>query len=1104
MIKRALYIFCLISPTILLAGETGKITGRITDSQTGNPLIGVNILFQGMNIGTSTDELGDYILINIPAARYTITASYIGYKSINMTDVVINADRTTVVDFQMEISAVEGQEIVVHAERPVIVKDQTASTITLDEQAFSDMPVNTFEDALVTMAGVVQNENSNSGIHFRGGRSGEITYMVDGFVVEDALYGGMGLDISRDAISELSVITGAFNAEYGEATSGVINIVTKEGDANYHFKIRGVTDNLVNSTTTDRDLTRREISVSGPLLPFAKNLGNFFMSFDRMNTKTSLWKNTLPSNVWKDVNDDEIMGNWVDLNEDGIEDVNEVDTLAWADIDLDGFAEPLKKGAIETTGTFRNQDRFSGKIVLKPISNLKITAGLNSFVSKSRGFSMSYRQVAERYSTNWGATQDFHVKATYTLSKNMFASLRFQDFKTESWTGYSPLLKGDHNLESSLIPIPAAWDGYVPDAITPGDDWLWLGYYAEPYADLNGDGVWSRYSAEYWDDVNGNGYWDGDETFSDWNEDGIWDVYNWTDSNNDGEWSIGEAILPDEFWDVQTGGVSTDPDNYSWGVDPQLREGDAYDNTSNYEFYGRYNIYNAYGDSIREGISTYQNFQWYKSNYKTRGGDLTWQVNKMHQVKAGFESREYDVAEFYGSGIGGGYFGNSSNPSIIIYNHKPSSMNAYIQDKIEYKDLVINVGLRLDKLNPNSTYPDPNRNLGYYYTDNGQEVWIDNISSAGANLDDLEWGYLHTDADGNLIYDNNGNLSGDHAPAADVKSQLSPRLGIGYPISDKIAFHFSYGHFYQFPNLDYMFNYGNYNGDSMIPPGWSDGANAQAQNLNFYGNSLYPFPYNISDWYIPTVGSPNVKPQRSVQYEFGLRSYIGMKYVLSTTVYYKDMFDYASSQIYDADPTQFAIYENIDYANSRGFEIALNKVFRNNYSWYMNYTLSRAEGNAPNSSYHWDVAYLSSVYGWRDYNRTFTMSWDQTHSMNMGFDYKHPKGIGINIIGNMGSGLPYTPTDSRGRPIDEPYSGRMPATSKFDMKAYYDQTMGKYKVRFFADVTNLFDKQNVLNVFSNSGQPDVSLNPNTSPMWAWRPYFFGAPRHIEIGFTVGL
>ena len=105
MIKRALCILWIISQTLLLGGETGKITGRITDSQTGDPLIGVNILFQDMNIGTSTDASGDYILINIPAARYTITASYIGYRSVTVTDVVINADRTTVVDVQMEVSS---------------------------------------------------------------------------------------------------------------------------------------------------------------------------------------------------------------------------------------------------------------------------------------------------------------------------------------------------------------------------------------------------------------------------------------------------------------------------------------------------------------------------------------------------------------------------------------------------------------------------------------------------------------------------------------------------------------------------------------------------------------------------------------------------------------------------------------------------------------------------------------------------------------------------------------------------------------------------------------------------------------------------------------
>jgi outer membrane cobalamin receptor len=100
------------------------------------------------------------------------------------------------------------------------------------------MPVNNISEVLSTMAGVVQNHGGNyivgGGYHFRGGRSSEITYLVDGFVVENALYGDMGMGISRNAISEISMITGAFNAEYGEATSGVINIVTKEGNQIIH------------------------------------------------------------------------------------------------------------------------------------------------------------------------------------------------------------------------------------------------------------------------------------------------------------------------------------------------------------------------------------------------------------------------------------------------------------------------------------------------------------------------------------------------------------------------------------------------------------------------------------------------------------------------------------------------------------------------------------------------------------------------------------------------------------------------------------------------------------------------------------------------------
>jgi len=1096
--KKRIFFFTFLS--FLFAGDTGKITGKITDNTSGESLIGVNVVLITTTMGTATNKDGDYSIIHIPAAKYTVSATYIGYKTVVVRDVIINANHTTKLNFSMEISAIEGDEITVEAERPIIVRDQTATTITMEEEKLNNMPINSFQDAMTTMAGVVENENSESGIHFRGGRTGEVTFLVDGFVVEDALYGEMGMDISQSAISELSVITGAFNAEYGEAMSGVVNIVTKEGRSDYSWNVRGVTDNFLNTEINDWDQSRIEGSLSGPLLPFNPDLATFFISADRLNTRTSLWKNKLPFDVWKDVNDDGIDGNWVDLNEDGIEDVNEVDTLAMSDINLDGMPDMLSAGNIEETGAYRLRDRYNAKLVLRPVSKLKLTLGYNQFSEESKSFSMSYRQLPDRSGIDFDLSSDLQIKASYAVSENMYITARYQDHKTESWNGYEPLLNPNHELESKIINIPEGWDGYTPETVPAGEDYLWLGYYAEPFADMNGDGVWSVYSTEWWNDENGNGVWDNNEPYSDWNNDSTWNVYNWSDDNGNNIWDSGEAILSDEYWDIQSGATSTNPGNYDWGVDARLREGDAYDNTSNYEFYGRYNIYNIYGDSIREGVSTMHDYTWYKSNYNSVGGDLTWQVNKQHQIKAGFEQKKYDLARFAAYGIGGGYFGNSGDPSFIMYEHQPESQSWYIQDKIEYNDVVVNIGLRMDKLDPKSNYPDPTRELGYYYSDGSETVWIepsDVGSLTDENANNLEWGYLNRDDSGTIT-------GGTPAPDAEIKSQFSPRLGIGYPITDKVAFHFSYGHFYQFPDLYYMFNYGNQEGNGIMAPGWSGNANTMAQNNNLYGNSLFPFPYNLSDWYIPEVGSPNVSPQRSVQYEMGLRAWIGKHYVVSTTLYYKDLFDYAASRIYDADPQQYAVYENMDYANSRGFEISLEKLFSNNYSWYLNYAMARAEGNAPNSSYHWDVAYLESVYGWRDYNRTFTMDWDQTHTINLGIDYQHPKGFGINILGNVGSGLPYTPTDSRGRPIDEPNSGRMPPTANFNMKAFYDLPVKRTKTRIFMDITNLFNYQNVLRVFGNSGQPDVNLNPNVSPMYLWRPYYYSSPRHIEIGLSVGM
>ena len=307
----------------IFAGATGKLNGKVNNDQ-GKPLAGVNIYLDGTAIGTASDESGDYLIINVPAATYTVVVSYVGFQTIRMTDVIINADHTITLDFQLMVSAVEGDEVIVEAKRPVIIKDQTATTTTVESATINNMPVNSISEVLSTMAGVLENHGGNyivgGGYHFRGGRAGEITYLVDGFVVENALYGDMGLDISRNAISEISMITGAFNAEYGEATSGVINIVTKEGKTDYSWNMRSVSDQFFNPSFHAQDLSRLEGTISGPLLPFRPNLATFFFNGDILDTRTSMWKNELPWDIMK-----------VDVDGDGVYDPSDGDVIAGSD-----------------------------------------------------------------------------------------------------------------------------------------------------------------------------------------------------------------------------------------------------------------------------------------------------------------------------------------------------------------------------------------------------------------------------------------------------------------------------------------------------------------------------------------------------------------------------------------------------------------------------------------------------------------------------------------------------------------------------------------------------------------------------------------------------
>ncbi len=237
MIQRTLLSFLL---TIMLssnlnAGTTGKISGRVQVKETGEPLIGANIILRDTQLGAASNQDGYYFILNIPPGTYSVAARMIGYENQVKTNVKVSADQTTVVNFLVSEQAIAGEEVVVVAEKPMIQKDLTGKSAIVEAEVFSEMPIDNFEGAIVTQAGFTT--DSEGEFHVRGGRAGEVAFMIDGVYVRDPYSGGFGSQIDKYSIKELQVLTGGFNAEYGQAMSGIINIVTKEGGSKYHGRI---------------------------------------------------------------------------------------------------------------------------------------------------------------------------------------------------------------------------------------------------------------------------------------------------------------------------------------------------------------------------------------------------------------------------------------------------------------------------------------------------------------------------------------------------------------------------------------------------------------------------------------------------------------------------------------------------------------------------------------------------------------------------------------------------------------------------------------------------------------------------------------------------
>lgn len=280
------FIFYFTS-TLIFAGETGKIVGQVLDKDNSEPLPGVNIFLQGTMIGASSDLEGEFFIINIPPGEYIVECSMIGYQTVILENVSVQSDQTTSLFFELSTKVLETADaIVVVAKRPLVQKDLTASKKVTTSKEIKALPVESFSAILSTQAGVTV--GANGALHIRGGRSNEISYMVDGVSVANPYSGsGLGTTVSTNAIEEMTVVSGAFNAEYGNAMSGVVNLVTKDGTSKYSGNF---TSYVGDYFSNDKDIFKNiddidflnnqnfEGTLSGPLPNFLESKPTFFIS----------------------------------------------------------------------------------------------------------------------------------------------------------------------------------------------------------------------------------------------------------------------------------------------------------------------------------------------------------------------------------------------------------------------------------------------------------------------------------------------------------------------------------------------------------------------------------------------------------------------------------------------------------------------------------------------------------------------------------------------------------------------------------------------------------------------------------------------------------
>lgn len=476
--------------------------------------------------------------------------------------------------------------------------------------------------------------------------------------------------------------------------------------------------------------------------------------------------------------------------------------------------------------------------------------------------------------------------------------------------------------------------------------------------------------------------------------------------------------------------------------------------------------------SFRTGGTQAGNFKRLTNTYGVKW-DFTSQVDQINMVKFGVEFNYHNLGfdDIYlmqplntedprvtRNPFVRRYIPNPDDPNenlnINRYIRKPIEFSAYVQDKIELKEMIINVGLRMDYFKPDGKLLVDPTDPDVYRPKKPENIAL--------TLEERKAKWYKDPTD---------------------KIQFSPRLGIAFPITDRGVIHFSYGHFFQIPNFDILFT-----------------------------NPEYKFGFGTGN--LGIAGNPDLKPQQTISGEIGLQQALTDDITFDLTGYFRDIRNLAGTRadeirIFGGTST-YSQFVNSDFGFVKGIVFTLTKRLSNNWSATIDYTFQSAKGNASDPA----ATRNAIAGGTQPEIQLVRLDWDQTHTVNATFSYTSEADWGFSLISNYGSGFPYTPTQSFNLSALLTNSELKPSSFNVDLRAYKDFNLGFMKISLFTRVYNLFDIQNEVNVYNDSGTADFTIdeylrrregNPelvNTLDEYYRNPTFYSEPRRIEVGATL--